>query len=46
MTMAIYKMHINIKDRVCNFSNSLMKSEKLQAENILIDNKNYKDLVV
>ena len=32
-------MHINIKNRTCNDSNSLIKSEKFETENILIDEK-------
>ena len=26
-------MHINIKNRICNFSNSLIESAKLKTEN-------------
>ena len=37
-------MHLNFKNRICNFSNSLIESEKLKTENILIHEKNYKDL--
>ena len=32
-------MHINVKNRICNFSNSLIKWGKLKTENILIDEK-------
>ena len=30
-------MHIKIKDQICNYSNSLIESQKLESENILID---------
>ena len=46
MIVVIYKVHINTKNRICNFSNSLIESEKLKAEKFLIGEKNYKDLVV
>ena len=38
---------INIKNQVCNyyFSNST-EAEKIETKNILIDEKNYKDLVI
>ena len=45
MIVQIYKMHINIKNRICNFSNSLIESAKLKTEN-RIKEKNYKDLVI
>ena len=41
----IYKMHINIKNRISNYSNSLYESEKLETGNFSIDEKNYEDLV-
>ena len=39
-------MPINIKNRICNYSNSLIESEKLETKNILINEKIYKDLVI
>ena len=33
-------MHINIKNRIFNYSNSLIEPEKLETENILINEKN------
>ena len=39
-------MHINIKNQICNLCNSLTESEKLKIENVLIDEKNYKLLVI
>ena len=30
-------MHIKIKNQICNYSNSLIESQKLENENILID---------
>ena len=44
--MVIYKMHINIKNQICNLCNSLTESEKLKIENVLINEKNYKLLVI
>ena len=36
---------INIKNRVCNYHfANLVKAKKLKTKNILIDEKNYKDL--
>ena len=46
MIVGIYKMHTNIENQICNYCNSLIKSEKLETKTILIDEKNYKDLVV
>ena len=39
-------MHININNRVCNYSNNLIESGKEETENILISEKNYKNLVI
>ena len=39
-------VYINIQNRICNNSNSLTELENLETENILIDEKNYKDLVI
>ena len=39
-------MHINIQNRVRNHSDDLIKPEKIETENILIDEKNFKDLVI
>ena len=47
MIAGIYKLHINIKYWICNYySNNLIKSKKKkkETENILIDEKKYKDL--
>ena len=46
MTMDISKMHINIKNSSCYYSNNLIDSQKLETENILISEKNYKDLLI
>ena len=32
LILGIYKIHSNIKNRICNFSNSLIKSEKLKVK--------------
>ena len=49
MIVGVYKMHINkinIRMQVCNcYFNNLIKAKKLEPRNILIDEKNYKDLV-
>ena len=39
-------MHVNIRNWICNYSINLFKLEKIETENILIDKKNYKDLVI
>ena len=39
MIAGIYKMDINIKNRIYNYSNSLIEREKLEVEIILIDEK-------
>ena len=44
--VTIYKMHINIKNRISNYSHNLIKSEKLEIENFLMDEKNCKVLVI
>ena len=46
MIVVICKMHINIKNLICNYSNNLIESEKLETENILIFEEKYKDLVI
>ena len=45
MILGIYEIYINIKNWICNFSNSLIESEKLETKKFLIDEKNFKDLV-
>ena len=46
MILGIYKKtHINVKNRICSYSNNLMELGKLETENLLIDEKNYKDLL-
>ena len=45
MILGIYEVHINIKNRIYNFSNSLIESEKLQTKKVLTDEKNFIDLV-
>ena len=38
---------INIKNRVYNYHfDNLVKAKKLETKNILIDEKNYKDLTI
>ena len=37
---------INIKNRVYNCFDNIIKPKKLATKNILIDKKNYKDLVI
>ena len=38
---------INIKSRVCDYySNNLVKANIIETKNILIDQKNYSDLVI
>ena len=48
--MGVYKMHvkeINVKSRVYNYYfGNLIKVKKLETKDILIDKKNYKDLVI
>ena len=39
-------MHIKIKSRICNYFNNLIESEKLKNKNILVDEKNFKNLVI
>lgn len=39
MIAGIYKMDIIIKNRIYNYSNSLIEPEKLEVEIILIDEK-------
>ena len=39
------KMHINIKNRSHNYSDNLIKSEKVETKNTLIDAKNVQDLM-
>ena len=39
-------MHISIKNRVHNQSNDLIKPEKIEIKNILINQKKFKDLVI
>ena len=50
MILRIYKMQmkdINTKNRVCNcYFGSLIKAKMLETKNSLIDEKNYKDLVI
>ena len=46
MILGIYKKtHINVKNQICSYSNNLMELGKLETENLLIDEKNYKDLL-
>ena len=33
----IYNMHINIKNRICNHSDDVIKPEKIETKNILIN---------
>ena len=45
----IYKMHIkeiNIKIRVFDYFDNLIKAKKLETKSALIDRKNYMDLVI
>ena len=45
----LYKMHfkeINTKNKVYNYCNNLIKVKKLGTKNILINEKNYKDLTI
>ena len=48
MIVSIYKIHakvMNIKNRVYNYYfDNLVKTKKLETKNIIIDEKNYKDL--
>ena len=47
MIVDIYKKkHINIKNRICKYSDKLIESQKTETENISINEKNYKDLVI
>ena len=50
MIVGIYKIHakkINIKNRVYNYYfDNLIKAKKIETENNLMDEKNYKDLVI
>ena len=39
-------MHGNIKNRVHNYSDNSIEPEKIETKNILIDEKNLKDLVI
>ena len=39
-------MHISIKNSVHNHSNDLIKPEEIEIKNILINQKNFKDLVI
>ena len=39
-------MHINIRNQVHNNSDNLIKPEKTEIKNIIIDEKNRKDLVI
>ena len=42
----IKKKHINIKNRISKYSDKLIESQKTETENISINEKNYKDLVI
>ena len=47
--VGIYKKHIketNIENRVYKYFNNLIKAKKLKTENISIDEKSYKDMVI
>ena len=50
MILGIQKKHIkenNIENRVYKYYfNNLIKTKKLETENISIDEKNYKDMVI
>ena len=49
MIVGIYKIHIkeiNIKNRVFNDFDNLVKPKKLKTKTVLIDKKNYEDLVI
>ena len=39
-------MHINIKNRAHSHSEDLMKPNKVETKNILIDEKKFKDLII
>ena len=39
-------MHINIKKQVHNNSDDLIKPEQIETKNVVIDEKNFKDLVL
>ena len=50
MIVYLYKMHfkeINVKKIVCNYySDNLIKTKNLETKNILIFEKNYKNLII
>ena len=50
MIVEKYKIHvkeINLKNRIYNYYlTNFIKAKKLEAENVLIDEKNYKDFVI
>ena len=50
MTVGIYKIHINeinIKNKLYNYYfDNLVKGKQLETKNILIDEKNYKDVTI
>ena len=46
MIVDIDEMHINIKNRVHNRSVDLIRPKKVKNKKILIDEKNFKNLVI
>ena len=42
MIVGLFKIHIDIKDRICNHYDDSVKSEKIESQNILINKKTLK----
>lgn len=42
MIVGLFKIYIDIKDRICNHYDDSVKSEKTESQNILIDKKTLK----
>ena len=42
----VHFKQINIKNKLHNYYDNLTKAEKFQTKNILIDEKNYKNLII
>ena len=44
--VGIYKMDININNRICNYFNNIIELKILVTENTRIDEKNYNNLAI
>ena len=44
--LGMYKIHTNIKNRICKHSDDLRKTKKTETKNILVNKKTSKGLVI